>query len=78
MDIINSKRSDSIIVAVDTPSGLDGDTGEALGGVAVKANVTVTFGAVKKGMLMPGAQIYTGKLQVAEDIGLTPYPFFEL
>ncbi len=71
---INSKK-DSVIIAVDTPSGLDADSGQALGGVSVKATITVTFGAMKKGMINEGAAYYTGKVDVAEEIGLLPCPF---
>ena len=45
----------AITVAVDLPSGIDADTG-AVAGPAVRADVTVTFGAVKPGLLIdPGA-----------------------
>jgi NAD(P)H-hydrate epimerase len=53
------------ILAVDIPSGLDCDTGKALGG-AVRANYTVTFVAVKKGFVDEAeAQKYTGEIYVA-------------
>ncbi|MDX6418509.1 MAG: ADP-dependent NAD(P)H-hydrate dehydratase / NAD(P)H-hydrate epimerase [Trebonia sp.] len=61
----------AITVAVDLPSGIDADTG-AVAGPAVRADVTVTFGAVKPGLLIdPGA----GHAGVVEfiDIGLGPY-----
>lgn len=55
------------VIAVDTPSGIHGTTGEVMG-IALKADVTVTFGYAKTGLLLyPGRQ-YTGKLIVA-DIG---------
>ncbi len=55
------------VVAVDAPSGLDGDTGQVLGTV-VDADVTVTFGLPKRGhFLMPGRES-VGELAVA-DIG---------
>lgn len=58
------------VVAVDIPSGVEGDTG-ALRGPAVHADVTVTFGAPKLGtILFPGAAA-TGVLEVA-DIGFPP------
>jgi ADP-dependent NAD(P)H-hydrate dehydratase / NAD(P)H-hydrate epimerase len=59
------------VVAVDLPSGIDADSG-AVAGPAVRADVTVTFGAVKPGLLVdPGA----GQAGVVEfiDIGLGPY-----
>ena len=56
------------VVAVDIPSGVDADFGKVAGG-AVKADVTVTFGAAKVGQfLYPGAE-YVGELIVA-DIGI--------
>jgi NAD(P)H-hydrate epimerase len=55
------------VIAVDIPSGVDGATGRAEG-VAVLADLTVTFGAPKVGaVLMPGAEL-AGALRVV-DIG---------
>lgn len=56
------------VIAVDIPSGVDGETGAALG-EAVRADVTVTFHRAKHGhMLFPG-RAFTGRLVVA-DIGI--------
>jgi ADP-dependent NAD(P)H-hydrate dehydratase / NAD(P)H-hydrate epimerase len=56
------------IVAVDVPSGVEGDTGAVRGG-AVMADVTVALGAPKAGdVLLPGGS-HVGVLEVA-DIGL--------
>lgn len=55
-------------IAVDLPSGLNADTGEACGR-AVRADVTVTFQFVKAGLLAPAAEAYVGRLVVA-DIGI--------
>lgn len=55
-------------IAVDVPSGIDGETGDVCG-AAVKADVTITFHAAKKGFQAPGAQDYLGRLVVA-DIGI--------
>ena len=55
------------VVAVDIPSGVNGATG-AVEGLAVRADVTVTFGAAKVGaVLLPGAE-YAGAVRVV-DIG---------
>jgi ADP-dependent NAD(P)H-hydrate dehydratase / NAD(P)H-hydrate epimerase len=60
-------RSPAPVVAVDIPSGVEGDTG-AVRGPAVRADVTVTFGAPKVGdLLYPGAE-HAGRVVVA-DIG---------
>jgi len=52
------------VVALDIPSGLDCDTGQPLE-IAVKADHTVTFAAIKKGFHSPAAAAYTGRLTVA-------------
>jgi ADP-dependent NAD(P)H-hydrate dehydratase / NAD(P)H-hydrate epimerase len=56
--------------AVDLPSGLDADTGVALG-VAVEAKVTATFGHYKLGLLTPGGASLAGRVRVV-DIGVPP------
>jgi len=56
-----------LIVAVDVPSGLDANTGLP-GGVAVRADQTVTFLARKTGFSKQGSKGYTGHVTVA-DIG---------
>ncbi len=64
IDIIN-KNSNSIL-SVDIPSGLDGDTGQVLG-ISIKANKTVTFHHMKKGLVK--SESYTGNI-IVEDIGI--------
>ncbi|MBI3871181.1 MAG: NAD(P)H-hydrate dehydratase [Verrucomicrobia bacterium] len=61
------------ILAVDLPSGLNGDTGEPWG-AAVKAQVTLTLGAPKRGLLSTQAWPYVGRLEVAPHIGLIDCP----
>jgi hydroxyethylthiazole kinase-like uncharacterized protein yjeF len=57
------------VVAVDVPTGVDASTGEVAGD-AVRADVTVTFGALKVGLLVaPGAE-HAGVVDVV-DIGLS-------
>jgi NAD(P)H-hydrate epimerase len=58
------------ILAVDIPSGLDCDSGQALGAV-VRATDTVTFVARKRGFTSATAQTYLGRVQVAS-IGIAP------
>ncbi|HWF17862.1 MAG TPA: NAD(P)H-hydrate dehydratase [Verrucomicrobiae bacterium] len=62
------------ILAVDVPSGLNAETGEPEG-AAIRAAITLTVGAPKKGMLLPPAWPYVGRLEVATDVGLAKCPF---
>jgi NAD(P)H-hydrate epimerase len=52
------------VVAIDVPSGLDCDTGQPSNAV-IRADVTVTFVAVKRGFLNPASRQYTGAMVVA-------------
>jgi hydroxyethylthiazole kinase-like uncharacterized protein yjeF len=64
-------NSGGTTVAVDLPSGIDADTG-AVDGPAVRADVTVTFGVAKPGLLIdPGAR-HAGVVELV-DIGLGPH-----
>src|SRR6516165_12216715 len=66
-----ARTGGSRVVAVDLPSGVDADTGEVTG-AAVRADVTVTFGTWKAGLLVdPGAD-HAGLAQLV-DIGLAPF-----
>jgi len=68
INLINS--SGKPVVAVDIPSGVDATSGKTFG-VAVKADITVTFGAAKLGhVLYPGAE-HTGEI-IVTDIGIPP------
>lgn len=66
IDAINA--SGVPVLALDLPSGLDCDTGEA-SVPTVRATHTCTFAALKKGFLAPGAKEYLGQVHVA-DIGI--------
>jgi NAD(P)H-hydrate epimerase len=55
------------VFAVDIPSGLDCDSGLPLG-VAVRAEATATFAAMKTGLLERSARVYAGDIRVV-DIG---------
>jgi hydroxyethylthiazole kinase-like uncharacterized protein yjeF len=61
---------DVCTVAVDVPSGVDADTG-AVDGAAIDADVTVTFGALKPGLLVGAGAVSAGELRFV-DIGLSP------
>ena len=51
------------VLAVDLPSGLDADTGEAAG-ACVRADLTATFVAEKAGFANPSAAAFTGTVHV--------------
>jgi NAD(P)H-hydrate epimerase len=59
------------VLAVDVPTGLNADTG-AVEGAAIEAVLTLTLGAPKTGLLK--APAFTGRLEVAPEIGLGPCP----
>ncbi|CAL9503570.1 Bifunctional NAD(P)H-hydrate repair enzyme Nnr [Streptomyces sp. enrichment culture] len=65
-----ARRARAAVVAVDLPSGVDADTGEVRG-AAVRADVTVTFGTHKPGLLVDPAREYAGSVRLV-DIGLRP------
>lgn len=61
-------------LALDVPSGIDSDTGR-IWGIAVKADATVTFGFMKRGLgLYPGCE-WAGKI-IPADVGITETSFF--
>jgi hydroxyethylthiazole kinase-like uncharacterized protein yjeF len=66
-----STQSAAVVVAVDVPSGVDADSGRVEGS-AVWADVTVTFGTVKPGLLVSPGALCVGVLEVV-DIGLRPH-----
>jgi len=59
---------DAPVLAVDLPSGVDGLTG-AVPGRVLRADVTVTFAALKPGLLLPPGRGLCGDVEIA-DIGL--------
>jgi NAD(P)H-hydrate epimerase len=56
------------VVACDIPSGVDADTG-SVPGVAVRADLTVTLGAHKRGLWLSPARSYCGQI-VLGDLGI--------
>lgn len=72
IDFLNAMGARSPIVAIDVPSGLNSDTGVAEGAI-VRADITVTMGLPKQGMLQPAALPYVGQVEVV-DIGLPAPP----
>jgi NAD(P)H-hydrate epimerase len=64
VDSINTL--DATKIAIDVPTGIDSDTGDVLG-VAIKADITITFHKIKPGLLR--AKKYCGEI-IVKDIGL--------
>jgi hydroxyethylthiazole kinase-like uncharacterized protein yjeF len=64
-------RVPAVVVAVDLPSGVDADTG-VVEGSAIQADVTVTFGTLKPGLLIDPGAGHAGVVELV-DIGLGPY-----
>ena len=65
------EHSGAAVVAVDNPSGADASDGQ-LDGSSVRADVTVTFGTHKPGLLIDPGASRAGAV-VLVDIGLGPY-----
>jgi ADP-dependent NAD(P)H-hydrate dehydratase / NAD(P)H-hydrate epimerase len=61
------------ILAIDVPSGLNADTGEPQG-EAIRASVTLTLGAPKRGLVLAKAWPFVGRLEAEPHIGLIPEP----
>lgn len=53
------------VVSVDVPSGINAGTGQIMG-TAVKADVTVTFGVMKKGLVFFPGHMYAGRVLVKD------------
>ena len=66
-----ARQAGATVVAVDLPSGIDADTG-VVDGPAVRADVTVTFGTIKPGLLVDPGAGHAGTVELV-DIGLRPY-----
>lgn len=66
--VVRASREEPLIVAVDCPSGVDCDSGEA-DKACLKADLTVCMAAIKQGLLKYPAHRLVGELAVV-DIGL--------
>ncbi|MBR1968759.1 MAG: NAD(P)H-hydrate dehydratase [Clostridia bacterium] len=66
IEIINAEGG--YVVSCDVPSGMEADTGKALG-ECVRADKTVTFTAPKRGMLSNESVDYCGEIVIA-DVGI--------
>jgi len=63
------EAGEPLVVAVDVPSGTGVDDG-TLPGPVLAADLTVTFGGAKPGLLLPPAAVLAGRVEVV-DVGLT-------
>lgn len=63
-----NRRSHGFVLAIDAPSGINTDTGELMG-CGIKADVTITFGRNKTGLVCGAGQELAGRVLV-EDIGI--------
>lgn len=59
------KTEGAWVVAADVPSGIQADTGAVMG-MALPADVTVTFGFLKAGLTLYPGKTYAGQVKVAE------------
>jgi ADP-dependent NAD(P)H-hydrate dehydratase / NAD(P)H-hydrate epimerase len=63
------------IVAIDIPTGISADTGEAMG-ACVTARETITMGGLKRGLLLGAGCAHSGELYVV-DIGIPLQGYYE-
>lgn len=70
-----NRRSHGFVLAIDAPSGINTDTG-ALMGCGIKADVTITFGRNKTGLVRGAGQKLAGRVLV-EDIGIPDEAYIE-
>lgn len=63
-----NRRNHGFVLAIDAPSGINTDTGELMG-CGIKADVTITFGRNKTGLVCGTGRNFAGRVLV-EDIGV--------
>jgi hydroxyethylthiazole kinase-like uncharacterized protein yjeF len=73
---VSTSAHQRIRLSVDLPTGVNSDTGEIMG-VALRADLTVATGLVKRGLLQYPGRSYAGEIRVVE-IGLPPAHLEEL
>ncbi len=67
--IAAANRSRLPVIALDLPSGLNADTGRIDSGVAIRAEMTITFGFPKRGLFLADGPRCSGRIRLVE-IGL--------
>ena len=70
-----NRRRHGFVLAIDAPSGINTDNG-ALMGCGIKADVTITFGRNKTGLVCGTGQKLAGRVLV-EDIGIPDEAYIE-
>ena len=70
-----NRRRHGFVLAIDAPSGINTDTGELMG-CGIKADVTITFGRNKTGLVCGAGQKFAGRVLV-EDIGIPDEAYIE-
>ena len=70
-----NRRRHEFVLAIDAPSGINTDTGELMG-CGIKADVTITFGRNKTGLVCGTGQNFAGRVLV-EDIGIPDEAYIE-
>lgn len=60
-----AQQKSAKVFAVDIPSGIHADTGAVMG-IALRADVTVTFGFCKNGLVLYPGRSYVGEVEIAE------------
>ena len=70
-----NRRRHEFVLAIDAPSGINTDTGELMG-CGIEADVTITFGRNKTGLVCGTGQNFAGRVLV-EDIGIPDEAYIE-
>jgi NAD(P)H-hydrate epimerase len=73
------RERNAFVFAVDLPTGLDGDNGDA-DPDCVEANCTITIGFAKHGLVVDSAIDYVGRLEIValHELAITPSPANDL
>lgn len=66
---VRKHRGNTVILALDIPSGLDADSGEPMSADTVRATHTMTFAAPKVGFMNEASEEFAGEIVVG-DIGV--------
>jgi NAD(P)H-hydrate epimerase len=65
------RQSSVVVLSIDIPTGIHSDSGAVMG-VAVRADLTVATGLIKRGLVLYPGRSYAGAIRLAE-IGLAPH-----